>query len=176
MRASPLLTLILLGTGVAAADPKPSTAPPSQQVIERKPEAQQGRLRLQEPAKTAIKKAEPVRTPGEWVELADPTPAKHGTEFVVVGAQQGPFSQLRINAAKGTTTVRSVRVMFSDGTEKTTKIGATVGTKGRKFAQVDLGAAKPIWQVVVTTDRQGSGEYTVYGSSGPAPGTVVSSR
>ena len=175
MRTSVLCAFILLGAGVAAADPKPPTsAPPTHQVIERKPELQQGRLLLKEPAKTTIKKKEPIRTPGDWVELADPTPAKHGTEFVVVGAQQGSFSQLRINAAKGATTVRSVRVMFSDGTEKTMKLGKTV--KGNKFAVVDLGAEKPIWQVVVTTDRQGSGEYSVYGSSGPAPGTVVSSR
>jgi hypothetical protein len=176
MRTSLLCAWLVLGTSIAIAEP-PKTAPPAppvRQTMTHRPEAQRGRLTLQDRAKKAVHKRETVRVPGEWVELADPTPAKHGTEFVVVGAQQGAFSQLRINAAKGRVMVRTVRVDFSDGTSKTTRLGKAINERGRKFAQVDLGTAKPIAQVIVTTDRQG-GEYEVYGSSG-LPTTVVSSR
>jgi hypothetical protein len=116
----------------------------------------------------------PPRAPSQWLELADATPAKHGTEFVVVGAQQGSFSRLRVEAAKGRTTVRRVTVAFSDGTKKTYKVEKTVTEKFRKFVDIDLGTSKPIEQVVVTTDRQTRGEYALYGSSGT--GTAVSSR
>jgi hypothetical protein len=180
MRASILLAWILLGPGAAAAEPKQMAAPPVPQQMERRPEARLGRLTLGDkakPAKAAKQRAAP-RLPDDWVELADATPAKHGTEFVVVGAQQGSFSQLRINAATGATNVRSVRVVFADGSSKLVKVGRTVSDRGRKFAQVDLGESKPIAQLEVTTDRQGKGEYTVSGSSGNVspPRDIVSSR
>jgi hypothetical protein len=164
MRASVLLTLGLLGAGVAAADTvKPEPTP--------KQETEVGRVNLEEGG-TANQNA--PRAPSQWLELADATPAKHGTEFVVVGAQQGAFSRLRVEAAKGRTTVRRVTVAFSDGTKKTYKVEKTVTEKGRKFAEIELGTSKAIEQVVVTTDRQTGGQYALYGSSGT--GTAVSSR
>jgi len=161
MRASALLTaflsLGLLGPGFAIADSKPET--------------EVGRVSLDE-----SKEGDTPRAPSQWLELADPTPAKHGTEFIVVGAQQGSFSRLRVDAAKGRTIVKQVRVDFSDGSKKTYKVGKTVSKNGRKFAEIELGATKPIEQVVITTDRQTKGEYALYGSSGAGTGTAVSSR
>ncbi|HTL32501.1 MAG TPA: hypothetical protein VL326_05230 [Kofleriaceae bacterium] len=157
MRASALLSVLLLGTGVAAADTKPET--------------DVGRVQLQD-QQTPPK----PRAPSQWLELADATPAKHGTEFFVVGAQQGSFSRLRIEAAKGRTNVKRVTVVFVDGTKKTYKVDATVFEKGRKFAEIDLGMNKPIEQLVVTTDRFPKGEYALYGSSGGGSGSAVSSR
>ena len=161
MRVSALLTSIitlgLVGAGVAAAETKPET--------------EVGRVSLEE-----SKDGDTPRAPSQWLELADPTPAKHGTEFIVVGAQQGSFSRLRVDAAKGRTIVKSVRVDFSDGSKKTYKVGKTVSKNGRKFAEIELGVTKTIEQVVVTTDRQTKGEYAVYGSSGSGTGAAVSSR
>ena len=171
MRASALLTSIitiglglgLVGTGLTAASADSTE----------KPETEVGRVSLDEP-----KGADTPRAPSQWLELADPTPAKHGTEFIVVGAQQGSFSRLRVDAAKGRTIVKHVRVDFSDGSKKTYKVGKTVSKNGRKFTEIVLGVTKPIEQVSITTDRQTGGHYAVYGSSSTAPGagTAVSSR
>jgi hypothetical protein len=162
MRASALFSVILLGAGVAAAQPKQET--------------EVGRVSLDDDSSNAAKAKDAPRTPSQWLELADATPAKHGTEFVVVGVEHGAFSRLRIDAAKGSTLVRRVRVRFSDGSEKVVRVDASVSTKGRKFREIDLGTTKPIEQIVVITDRQSNGEYALYGSSGTVPGGVVSSR
>ena len=45
--------------------------------------------------------ARPATSEPEWVQLASPTPASHGTEFVVLGENHGPFKQLRIDADAG---------------------------------------------------------------------------
>jgi hypothetical protein len=166
MRASALLTCLLLSAGVASAE-----APPTSKAADTKPETEVGRVSLEE-----SKESDTPRAPSQWLELADPTPAKHGTEFIVVGAQQGSFSRLRVDAAKGRTVVKHVRVDFSDGSRKTYKVGKTVTKNGRKFAEIDLGVTKPIAQIAVTTDRQTKGEYALYGSSGGGTGTAVSSR
>src|SRR2546423_1839852 len=55
---------------------------------------------------------------GEWVELASPTPASHGTEFVVVGKEAGQFRQLRIDPSAGRVIVRRVKIYFDDGKQK----------------------------------------------------------
>ena len=165
MRASALLTVVLLATGVAAADVK--------QEKQDKQETEAGRVTLEEGDKA---RQNAPRAPSQWLELADATPAKHGTEFVVVGAQQGSFSRLRIEAAKGRTTVKRVAVLFSDGSKKSYKVEKTVTEKGRKFAEIDLGVAKTIEQVTIVTEAKSKGEYALYGSSGGGAGTAVSSR
>lgn len=156
MRASALCAFILLGAGIATADTP-------------KQETEVGRVGLAD-------QKPPPRAPTQWAQLATPTPAKHGTEFVMVGAQQGSFSRLRLDAAKGRTVVKSVRVMFSDGTSKDYKVATTLSDKGHSTQTVELGVTKPITQISVTTDRTTSGSYAVYGASGPAVGTVVGSR
>lgn len=160
MRTSALLTVLLLGTSAAAAD------------TTTKQETEVGRVNLDDQT------AQP-RAPSQWLELADATPAKHGTEFVVVGAQQGAFSRLRVEAAKGRTTVKHVKVVFADGAKKTYRVEKTITEKGRKVAEIDLGVVKPIEQVVVTTDAKSGGEYTLYGTAGAgggAGGGTVSER
>lgn len=157
MRASTLCIAFLLGGGMATADTP-------------KQETEVGRVDLDQQAKP------PPRAPSQWLQLATPTPAKHGTEFVMVGAQQGSFSRLRIDAAKGRTVVKSVRVVFADGSAKTYRVNQTLSDKGRWFTFVDLGTTKPITQVSVTTDRTTGGQYALYGSSGGGSGDVISSR
>ena len=145
MRSSALFTVVFAGaTAVASAQPRQ--------------EETSGRVGHKEKA--------PQR-PAEWIEIASPTPASHGTEFVVVGgADAGYFSQLRIDAQKGRTIVRKVKVYFTDGTIKTKRVDRTI--RGDKFVQIDLGEAKAIDRVAITTDTHTDGQYVVWASA-PGP-------
>ena len=89
-----------------------------------KQEETSGRVSLSD-SKAAEEANEP-RAPSDWVELASPTPAKHGTEFIIVGKEAGGFGKLRIDAVKGSVPVKQVRVRFSDGKSKVFKLNKRV--------------------------------------------------
>lgn len=147
--------IVVAASSTAAAEPKQ--------------EETSGRVSINE---NSDPKADTPRQPGQWVELASPTPAKHGTEFVIVGKEAGTFAKLRVDATKGRTNVRKVKVFFADGTEKSVHLDKAL--KSGKSAQVDLGADKAIDRIVVVTETHTKGEYAVYGASGT--GGVVGSR
>lgn len=149
MRSSALFATIVLGAATAAP------AEPKQEEIS-------GRVSLKE------KPGDPsaIGEPAGWIELASPTPAKHGTEFVVVGEDAGSFARLRIDAAKGKTILRKVKVFFVDGKTKTVQVDRILSTRGKRSTIVEFGGAKAIDRIVVTTEPQTSGEYVLYGSSG----------
>lgn len=130
---------------------------------EPKQEETSGRVRLTE---NDDQNASLSRTPGEWVELASPTPARHGTEFIMVGKEAGTFSKLRIDATKGRTNVVRVVVHFDDGKVKTVRLDRALHAKRAKSALVDLGEPRRIERVVITTERHTRGEYALYGSAG----------
>jgi hypothetical protein len=156
MRSSTLFALIVLGAATTAS-------------AEPKQEETSGRVRLEEPNP----KADEPRQPSDWIEIASPTPAKHGTEFVIVGKEAGTFAKLRIDPAKGKTIVRKVKVFFDDGKVKTVRVDKTLTSKS-KPAFIDLGDPKFIDRLVIVTETHTKGEYAVYGSS--EAGGVVSSR
>jgi hypothetical protein len=147
MKSSVLFAMFLVGAVSTA------TAQPKQ-------EETSGRVSLNEQAPAD----QPPRSPDDWVELATPTPAKHGTEYVVVGKEQGGFARLRLDAVKGAVPVKSVRVELSDGTTKTYRVNKRIDAKRHKSLFVDLPATVEIDHVVVTTARRSAGEYAVYGS------------
>ena len=143
MRIPSVFAIVLVGAvGIASAEP--------------------GRIRYGD-AKAPDKS--PDQTEDGWRQLATPTPAKHGTEFVVVGKELGPFGKLRIDADKATVIVRRVKVYFDDGKTYVVQIDKAIAPK--KSAEIDLKTPGPIDHVVVTTE-DGRGEYALYGSS-PAP-------
>lgn len=155
MRLSGLFTVIVVtASTIAAAEPK-------QEEIS-------GRVSLNEKADS---KADASRQSGEWVELASPTPAKHGTELVMVGADAGAFSKLRVDATKGRTNVRKVKVFFTDGNVKTVRLDKAL--RQGKSVTVELGEPRTIDRVVVTTETHTKGEYALYGT---VDGDVVGSR
>jgi len=156
MRTTAPFALILVGAVTTA------TAQPKQ-------EETSGRVRLDESAANAN---EP-RAPGDWVELASPTPAKHGTEFIIVGKEAGGFGKLRLDAVKGAVPVKQVRVSFSDGTSKVYRINKRIDAKRHTSLFVDLPTTKEIDQIAVVTDRRASGEYSVHGSG---TGGVIANR
>jgi hypothetical protein len=155
MRSSTLFTVIAIGSAtVASAQPKQ--------------EETSGRVRLDDDEN---KSTNAPRQPGDWVELASPTPAKHGTEFVIVGKEAGAFSKLRIDPAKGKTIVRKVKVFFTDGKVKVVHLDKIV-SEGKGPALIELGDPRAIDRIVVNTEAYTSGKYAIYGSSEVGSGAI----
>jgi len=128
---------------------------------EPKPEEISGRVSLNE----NIDQKPAAREPGEWIELATPTPAKHGTEFIMVGKSAGELSKLRIDATSGRTYLVRVKVYFDDGKAKTVRLDRALHPKRNPSALVDLGEPKLIDRVVITTETHTKGKYALYGAS-----------
>lgn len=109
-----------------------------------------------------------------WVELADPTSSTHGKEFIPVGANAGRFRRLRVDAHSGRFFLQNVRVDFKDGGRKIARFGARLSRKGPKAQRtvyIDFGGAREIKQIVVKTDRDLRGMYTVHAEA-EAPGVA----
>lgn len=166
MKSPALFAAIILGAA-ATVSAQPEREPPPKQ------EENGGRVRLddEKPTKTDDK-ADAPRTTSDWIELASPTPARHGTEFVIVGKQAGAFSRLRLDAAKGKTIVRRVKVFFDDGKFVTVLVDRAISEKGRRSTFVELGEPKPIDRIVVNTETYTKGEYVIYGTSGNSAGST----
>ena len=158
MRTTALFAMILVGGATTA------TAQPKQ-------EETSGRVSLND-SKAAEAANEP-RAPSDWVELATPTLAKHGSTFIIVGKEAGGFGKLRIDAEKGAVPVKQIRVSFTDGKTKVFKVNKRIDTKRQKSLTFDLPTTKEIDQIVVVTDRRSKGEYTVHGSG---TGGVIANR
>jgi hypothetical protein len=154
MRSPTLFIFFLAGGATAAFAEQPTTEQIPKDEIS-------GRVTLKE---TDDKKPDTPPS-NEWVELASPTPAKHGTEFIVVGKEAGEMSRLRLDAVKGRTNVRRVKVFFDDGKTKTVQLDRALKVNGQKSAIVELGGPRLIDRVVITTETHTSGEYALYGSS-----------
>ena len=103
----------------------------------------------------------------DWIELASPTPASHGREFITVEAS---YNLLRIDAHKGRPIVTSVKVVYDDGKTKTIRIGRVLGGK-QPTAYVALTGAN-VHHIVVNTEPKSKATYTV--SAARATGGVAS--
>lgn len=101
---------------------------------------------------------------GSEVQLASPTPANHGTEFIVVGRDAGQFSQLRLAATSGKVIVRRVRIFFDDGTQQAVNVDSILDSNRGKDATVNVKAATAIDHITVTTEP-GHGQYALYGTA-----------
>jgi len=150
MKSLAVFTLIVVGSAAtAAAQPQP-------------PEPS-GRVSY-----TDDTAAKPVTAPpktGDEVELATPTPANHGTEFIVIGKEAGAFSQLRLAAASGRVIVRKVRIFCDDGTTQTVQVDTILDADRKRDATIDLHGVKSIDHVTVATEP-GRGTYELYGTAG----------
>jgi hypothetical protein len=103
---------------------------------------------------------------GGWVQLASPTPASHGTEFVVVGKELGQFSQLRVSPADGKVIVRRVKIYFDSGKQKIVDVDKSIDAHRKNAAIIDLDHAQTIDRIVITTEPQTRGSYAIYGTAG----------
>lgn len=117
-------------------------------------------------------RADARASPGDsdWIELASPTPAKHGKEFISVDPGGGPYQQLRIDAAAGRPTVQRIVVHYADGKKRETWIGRAL-TPRRPTALVTLRGVA-IQQIIVHTDRTSNGTYAV-SAAAPADAEVA---
>ena len=100
-----------------------------------------------------------------WVELASATPASHAREFIMVGADMGTFSQLRITASEGSAGIQGVRVLFLGGVARRFEVNKLLGERERA-AYVDLGGRQEIEQIVVESSPESTGSYVVAGNTG----------
>jgi hypothetical protein len=107
----------------------------------------------------------PQRNPGppseaHWIELASPRSVKHGTEFIIAGADAGRFTQLRVDDYAGTVILLRIRVFDRDGTVQTVPLG-----RMHRSVVIDLPAFNANDQIAIATATRTQGKYTVYGSS-----------
>ena len=124
---------------------------------------------MREEAGGRVRYVVPQRQPSSpsevhWIELASPTSVKHGTEFIIVGADAGRLSQLRVDAYAGTVILLRLRVFTNDGAVQTVQLGRTLD-RTHKSVVIDLFAWTAIDQIAITTETRTQGKYTVHGSS-----------
>jgi hypothetical protein len=99
-----------------------------------------------------------------WVELASATPASHRREFIVVGADTGALTHLKLTAASGHPAIQAIRVDYVRGGHKTFPVGKTLA--GNAAAVVDLSGPREIDQIVVITRAGSAGTYVLEGRVG----------
>jgi hypothetical protein len=144
MRSLPILSAIAMAATTATAQPR------------------------QEETSSRVRYVAPKPNPslpldGHWIELASPTSVKHGTEFIMVSAEAGRFSQLRVDAYAGTVILLRLRVFGNDGTVQTVQVGRRLD-RMHKSVVIDLLAGRSIDQIAITTETRTQGKYTIYGS------------
>jgi hypothetical protein len=100
----------------------------------------------------------------KWVRLATPTPAANGTEYILVGRDAGRFSQVRVDTNHGRVFVVRVAVRYSDGVLQTFPQGRWLD-EAHPWIAIDLPRPRWIETIIVTTDRDTRGSYSVFGSS-----------
>jgi hypothetical protein len=105
-------------------------------------------------------KAQDAAADEAWVELASPTPASHGREFIQLDEDAGPFVRLRIDAVAGRPTIRTVRISYRDGKQRVVRIDKVLSAKP---AVIDLGGPKRIERLVVVTEGSKKMTYSVRG-------------
>lgn len=99
---------------------------------------------------------------GSWVEMTSPTPCAHGRTFVTVEDDVVAMSKLKISASKGRPVVKSVKIVFVDGSRRYVKIDRRIDP--RKPAIIDLQGNKQIQHIVVDADWRVKGSYAIHGA------------
>ena len=97
-----------------------------------------------------------------WIELASPTPASHGREYIAVDSDLGEIVRLRVDAHTGRPIVRTVRIDYADGKQRVVRIDKVLDHKHPVY--VDLGAPRRIERIVVVSEGPSKATYTVEGA------------
>jgi hypothetical protein len=101
-----------------------------------------------------------------WIELASPTPASHGREFIAVDPKATAFVRLKIAAVSGRPKIEFVRVIFADGTQRVVRLDRIVSKQRAAF--VDLKGARKIDRLVVDTRGSKKSTYVIHGEADKA--------
>jgi len=111
-------------------------------------------------ARVSYTKAPARTSPDEpWIELASPTPASHGREFIQVDERSGPLARLRIDAHAGRPIVHTVRVVYTDGTQRLVRLDKVLDKT--RPAYVDLRTDRQVERVIVVSEGSRKMLYTV---------------
>jgi hypothetical protein len=164
MKILAILAAIVSTTATASAQPKLDASMPSRTVVAPKQPESTGRLLLGDPKPRPAPKAKAPSPVAGWVEITDATPARFGTVFVLVARTAVPLAKLRIDAVTGTVMIQRVKVHYVDGTTNMFSVTKSVSARRQKSAIIDLGNAKQLVQIDITTARRPAGEYAVYGA------------
>jgi hypothetical protein len=160
----PAFTTLLLGftTSVVAAAPERNAAPPAHASVAPTRHESTGRLRYADAAPRTATTPAPA---DGWVELASATPASHGREFIYLDDDAGALTRLRLTAAAGRPAIHAVRVDYAHGGSKTFPVDRTLVAEHAPV-EVDLRGAHEIRQIIVISDRDSRGSYTLQGLAG----------
>lgn len=115
------------------------------------------------------RRAAPQKDDDGWLELATPTPASHGREYIIVDAGLAPIIQLRLTAAAGRPIVRALTIDFRDGSRRVVRLDKTLDSKHPAY--VDLREPKRIARVTVVSEGPKKATYALHGA--PASGGVA---
>jgi hypothetical protein len=99
-----------------------------------------------------------------WIELASPTPASHGREFITVDPSTGTLAALRLTATSGRPYIYKVEVDCKDHGRQVFEVDKRLDPR-RPSLSLDLHGAREIEQIVVTTERTSPGSYVVSASA-----------
>jgi hypothetical protein len=97
-----------------------------------------------------------------WFELATPTPASHGREFIVIEPDARPLARVRLTAVTGRPIVRAVRLELADGTSRTVRVDRALDAKHPHIIELP---ARAITSLVVISEGSKRATYGVSGSS-----------
>ncbi len=116
-------------------------------------------------AALAVSAPQPARgddaTPDDTVQLATPTPASNGVEYIPVGRDSGRFAQVRVEWDRGHVYLTKVAVRFGDGRVQNVAMDRWLD-EAHPQAVFDVAGATWIETVIVTTDRDAHGSYSVF--------------
>jgi hypothetical protein len=115
-------------------------------------------LRLDQERFTGVRHYRPT-----WTALSSATRLADGRDVVVVGEQQGRFTQLRFQTTQGSTLIDRVLIRFSDGRWQTADLGARIAP-GNPMVELPLdGDRKQIDRIIVLGDARGRAAYQIFG-------------
>jgi hypothetical protein len=151
-----VMRILVLSCSLAVLAPAAVTAAPDREEISE-------RVRYADEPR-----ADPASSDAAWVELASPTPARHGRVYLPL-APGARYTQLRLEAHAGRPRVQSVRLAFRDGEERVVRVARVLATE--RPAVIDLDGTRELDFVVVVTDPRGRATYTVHAAPTAIPST-----
>lgn len=98
-----------------------------------------------------------------WTALSGATRLEDGRDVIVVGGQQGRFTQLRFQTTQGATLIDRVFIRFSDGRWQTADLGAELSPRNPMVELPLDGDRKRIDRIIVLGDAGGRASYQIFG-------------
>jgi len=98
---------------------------------------------------------------GRWVPLARGFSARSDRQFINAG--NGRFRKIRIEAVRGEPVVTKIAIEFADQTTQAIDLDARLRAGGGEVIDLN-GGVRRVHRIIVYTDPNGRGAYSVYGA------------